>query len=346
MVLTSLWVSPVGDMGGVARHVMDVARSGVPGWRLVFLVPPGTLTEGLQALGAPVIEAKFGPEAGLRSSVRTLRRVIARLRPDVVHTHLSYADIVAAMAATGQPVKLVTTEHGIAANDLVYHGSAAKSQIMAAAHTIRLRRFDAAIAVSEATRKAMTDKWHPSLPIHVVYNGIDQIGRPIPQAGLRIASVARLSPEKRIDLLIQAFGVLADTHRDATLTIAGDGPERDRLTQIALPWGDRVRFLGFVPAGTVLSHTDVLAQLSVWENCSYTLLDAQAAGLGVVATDVGGNPELLPKRCLVSGDDVTAITSALVEQGRELSARPTLGDWPSVTQMCSRIRDIYDGIGR
>lgn len=192
----------------------------------------------------------------------------------------------------------------------------------------------------------MTDKWHPSLPIHVVYNGIDQIGRPIPQAGLRIASVARLSPEKRIDLLIQAFGVLADTHRDATLTIAGDGPERDRLTQIALPWGDRVRFLGFVPAETVLSHTDVLAQLSVWENCSYTLLDAQAAGLGVVATDVGGNPELLPKRCLVSGEDVTAITSALVEQGRELSARPTLGDWPTVTQMCSRIRDIYDGIGR
>ena len=78
----------------------------------------------------------------------------------MVHSHLSYADLVAA-AAVPRRVALVTTEHGIAADDRVYHGSAAKSAVMARAHTLRLRRFDAVIAVSNATKRAMADKWHP-----------------------------------------------------------------------------------------------------------------------------------------------------------------------------------------
>ena len=95
---TALWVVPVSDLAGVARHVLDVARAGIPGWRLVFLAPPGDLPERLRELGSEVVEGRFGPDHGLRASVTALRDVVRRVRPAVVHSHLAYADIVAALA--------------------------------------------------------------------------------------------------------------------------------------------------------------------------------------------------------------------------------------------------------
>ena len=118
-----------------------------------------------------MIERPFGPElrpAQLRGGT-PLRH--ASPAPAVVHSHLSYADIVAAIAVRGP--RLVTTEHGIARDDVVYHHSASKARVMAAAHTARFRRFDAAIAVSRATAEAMRDKWHPRIPVTVIPNGID-----------------------------------------------------------------------------------------------------------------------------------------------------------------------------
>ena len=62
MVLTphptrdGLWAIPVSDLAGVARHVLDVARTGIPGWRVVFLTPPGELPRELRAVGAEVVE--------------------------------------------------------------------------------------------------------------------------------------------------------------------------------------------------------------------------------------------------------------------------------------------------
>lgn len=344
MALTALWVSPVSDIGGVARHFIDVAGSQIPGWRIVFLTPPGDLAERLRGFGAAVVEARFGPGAGLAASARTLRATIERLRPQLVHTHLSYADIVASIATPGTGTRLVSTEHGIAADDLVYHGSVLRSRVMAAAHSIRLRRFQQVIAVSNATKEAMIAKWRPRCPVEVVHNGVDHLTVASPTPGLRVASLARLSKEKGIESLIEAFGVLVRDHPQASLTIAGDGPLRDRLTELARPLGERVRFPGFVPAEQVLSQADVIAQLSLWENCSYTLLDAQAAGLGVVATRVGGNPELLPRRCLVDGDDPGEIAAAIVRQGTQVAERPRLGAWPTVSDMCAQIAVLYSRV--
>src|SRR5688572_22990651 len=199
---TALWVVPVSDLAGVARHWLDCARSGIPGWRLVVLAPPGALPGRLRALDAHVVEGAFGPEHGLRASVATLRDVVRRERPDVVHSHLSYADIVVALAA-GRGAHLVTTEHGIAREDLVYHRSPAKSRVMSRVHRTRLRRFDAVIAVSDATRAAMREKWRPRRDVVVVHNGVDTPASPPPrEPGLRVLSLARLSPEKRLPALV------------------------------------------------------------------------------------------------------------------------------------------------
>ncbi len=337
---TAVWVVPVSDLAGVARHVLDVARAGIPGWRLVFLAPPGPLPDRLRELGATVVEAPFGPEHGLRASVTTLREVVRRERPQVVHSHLSYADIVVALAVSGP--RLVTTEHGIARDDVVYHRSTGKARVMALAHTVRVRRFDAAIAVSEATADAVRDKWHPRVPITVIPNGVDTGPRP-QTAGLRILSLARLSREKRLPALVAGFAELHRSHPEARLTLAGTGPEEDLLrTQVTrLGLTDAVSMPGFLDPEQAMAEHDVLAMLSVWENCSYALLDAASRGMGVVASDVGGNPEMLPARSLVRADDAAAVASMLSAQGLDPTARPSLTGWPSIEEMCARTAETY-----
>jgi glycogen(starch) synthase len=349
MVLTApaaLWVVPVSDLAGVARHVLDVARAGLPGWRLAFLTPPGPLPDRLRELGAEVHEGPFGPDHGLRASVTTLRRVVRRVRPAVVHSHLAYADIVAALAVRGP--RLVTTEHGIARDDVVYHRSGARTRAMAAVHMARLRRFDAAIAVSRATADAMVEKWHPRVPPIVIPNGVEPLAPRPPRApGLRVLSLARLAPEKRLPALLDAFAVLRSDHPEARLTLAGTGPEEPALrAQVArLGLGDAVSLPGFVDPEPAMAEHDVLAMLSVWENCSYALLDAASRGMGVVASDVGGNPEMLPPASLADADDPTAVAAALARQGLDLAARPGLRDWPTVEDMCARIAATYAAAG-
>ena len=65
----TLWVVPVADLGGVARHVLDVARVGLPGLRLAVLCPEGPLAERLREQGAAVFTGDVGPDAGLAASV-------------------------------------------------------------------------------------------------------------------------------------------------------------------------------------------------------------------------------------------------------------------------------------
>ena len=88
-----------------------------------------------------------------------------------------------------------------------------------------------------------------------------------------------------------------------------------------------------------MAEHDVLAMMSVWENCSYALLDAAARGMGVVASAVGGNPEILPATLAGGADDATRVAAALADQGLKPEARPGLDGWPSVADMCARIAD-------
>ena len=347
---TALWVVPVPDLGGVARHVLDVARNGIPGWRLVILCPPGPLAEELRGLGAAVTTGPLGPDHGVAMSVATVRHALRSLRPRVVHSHLSYADVVVGLATVGDPAALITTEHGIAADDLVYHGTPWRARLKAGVHAARLRRVDALIAVSESTADVVRAKWRPGsgVVVRVILNGVDRL-RPAPvrAPGLHICSLARLAPEKRIDALLRAFALVHAEHPQARLTVAGRGPLESELKGLTADLGltDAVDFPGHVDPAALLAEADVLAQLSVWENASYSLLDAVVHGLGVVATPVGGNPEILAAHLLVSADDPAGVARALVTQGLEPMTRPPLLDgWPSVRDMTTQIGSVYRAV--
>ncbi|MGO2606068.1 MAG: glycosyltransferase family 1 protein, partial [Brachybacterium tyrofermentans] len=71
------------------------------------------------------------------------------------------------------------------------------------------------------------------------------------------------------------------------------------------------------------------------------LLDAATHGLGVVATDVGGNREIVPEQCLVRAEDLPAVARAIVVQGDEPAVRPSASGRTDIARMCSAVADAY-----
>jgi glycosyltransferase involved in cell wall biosynthesis len=104
-----------------------------------------------------------------------------------------------------------------------------------------------------------------------------------------------------------------------------------------------VRLAGRVAPSDFFSQVDVVVQLSRWENCSYTLLDALAWGKGIVATAVGGNSEMLPHRCLVPVDNRESAAECMRAQAEDPAQTPQLPErWPTVEEMAIRIGAVYD----
>lgn len=338
----ALWVSPVSELAGVARHIIDVATVGLPGWRLVVAAPEGPLLDRLRELGVAVLPL---PMTSTRRTTLALRHILKRLRPTIAHSHLAKAVILLAAASAGLPVVLVTTEHHISPDRYMFHPTRTSAATMETVHRIRLTRFRGAIAVSESTRRDMLARWHPRLPIHTILNGVD---RPVPsparQPGLRLLSLSRLAPEKNVAMALRAFSLLASEHPDARLTVAGQGPEDEALRALAASLGvdDRTSFPGFVDARRAMAEHDVLIQPSLSDNCSYSLLDAVANGMGVAASPIGGNPEILPARCIADFGDDRGLADIAVAQGQELRLRAALADHvPTVAGMAEQITEVY-----
>ena len=361
--LTVLWVVPVPDFGGVARHVLDVARTGIPGYRLVVCAPEGKLTERLRELNIPVHAVPFGPSRGFRTSFASLTHVIEQEKPAIVHSHLAYADVIAAAVVNSLKMRrlanpsltvptLITTEHGIAGDDAVYHGTSWRSKLMEQVHRVRLWGTNAAIAVSRSTAEQMRRKWG-ARRVSIIYNGVDaprlraavhKHRVPTEPGAPRILSLSRLSPEKGIDVLIEAFAQLRTVYPKAHLEIAGEGDLADTLAQQVreLHISDAVTFSGFVDPLEAMGRSDMVVQLSIWENCSYTLLDAKAAGLKTVATNVGGNPEILAPNELVNRRQNAFCDSVLEALMRNCEASaPSAWTWVTNAEMTAQIAELY-----
>lgn len=342
-----LWVVPVSNLAGVARHVLDVAEVGLPGWELTVTAPEGPLLERLRALGAKVVPARIEPGVRPDRAARELRDVIRRVRPQIVHSHLARADLLNAMATVGLPVTLVSTEHHIPPDRFMFHKTRLRATVMETIHHLRLRRFDALIAVSESTKRDMLRFWKPTRPVTVILNGVDRPATPpTRQPGFRYLSLARLSPEKNIEMTLRGFAGVVAQEPEATLTIGGSGESEAGLRALAAELGLRhsVNFAGFIDADEALATHDVVLQPSKSDNFSYTLLDAVAAGLGVAASPIGGNPEMLPAHCIAELDDLPGFVATAVEQGRDVSRRPTLPPHvPTRRQMAEAIVGQYEG---
>jgi glycosyltransferase involved in cell wall biosynthesis len=210
-----------------------------------------------------------------------------------------------------------------------------------------LRRMDAHLAVAEAQRRYLVEvEKLPASRVHLIYNGVDAsryhpasaeersaartlLG--LPDAGLVIMAVGSLKPLKAIDVLIRAAAPVLRAGPDCHLVLVGDGPDRDELVALATAEGirERVVFAGLRnDVDVVLRAADVLALSSRTEALPTVVLEAMATGLPVVATQVGGVPELVDagrNALLVPPNDVEALADAIKRLADSPDTRRTMG---------------------
>ncbi len=290
------------DLGGLESIVLDLVREGrrlEQSVAVVCLERPGLLAPQVEAQGARL--ACLDKPSGIRlETFGRLRSLFRELRPDVVHTHQIGALFYAGPSARRAGVPgVVHTEHG-------KHYDRRRTRWLgrlAARHASRFFCVSADIAASAETSRIV-----PRHKLHVVSNGIDtdrfrdgdrgsaRRALGIPPGAPLIGTVGRLCEVKRHDLLLRAFQRVRARLGDAHLLLVGDGPWMGRLRELAAGLGltDRVHFAGYqAEPAPFLQAMDVFALTSESEGMPLVVLEAWAAGVPVVATRVGGLPELI-----------------------------------------------------
>ena len=328
------------------------------------LTPPAPAADRLRLRG-------FEPEAVPVTSMvhprelRRVRRHLAGLRPDLVHTHLSTADFLGGIAARSLGIPLVTTIHA----DWWADEWRERTRTWLAS---RARRHcaDTVVAVSESARTAYLAAGH-DIPEHVtvVRNGIVDRARPGSGAGVRqelglgrdelvVTALAELRPEKNFEAAIDALGLLGDRFPNARLVIAGAGPHEDALHRHAVRLGGAVVLPGHrEDSMELLDATDVVIHPSHFDAFPTTLLEAMAASVPVVAAGVGGIPEIVEADVtgvLVTPPSSEALAAALTPLLERRELRVRLGSAGrerferefSAEPWAHRVRAVYDRVLR
>jgi glycosyltransferase involved in cell wall biosynthesis len=331
-VITSLGI------GGAERLVVSAAN-GLPSARfaqaICVLTERGPLAAEVEAAGIPVF--CVGEYPGLRHPIAFARlvRTIRACRPTIVHTHLQSANLYGRVAARLAAVPIViATEHNVYTH---------KARRYVAVERWLARMTDALVAVSGEVRDFLGDQLGiAASTIKVVPNGVavrapsaERVAAVRALLGARrdvtIGTIASLTPKKGHPYLLRAMARLRDRGLACTLILAGEGPERPRLEALteSLGLAGRVHFLGMVPhAADVLPAIDVFVLPSLIEGLPLALLEAMLTGSAVVATTVGGVPEVVKSGVnglLVPPADETALADAIATLIHSPELRARLG---------------------
>jgi glycosyltransferase involved in cell wall biosynthesis len=281
------------DVGGLERVALDLVRLADPQRfdpRILCLRQAGALAPLAERMGVPV-EAlgSRGMIDGLPRLVRRLRQ----LRPAILHTHNPGSQRV------GVPARLLSRVPVLVHTK---HGRNHPEKALAVAINRWLARYsDQVVAVSEdASRVAVEVERIPEAKVRVIHNGVDLADRLPPSEwqgwSPRGITVSRLDPVKDQVTMLRAVRRVVDECPEFRLEIVGDGPSRASLEEACVELGltEHVAFLGYrTDVDRLLRRPLVFLLSSVTEGISLTLLEAMAAGLPVVATDVGGNREVV-----------------------------------------------------
>jgi glycosyltransferase involved in cell wall biosynthesis len=332
------------NVGGPALHVSYLTR-GLDERGYETTLVAGSVSEGegsmdyavreqgIEPVWVPQLQRDVEPGADL-GAVRELRRLIRDLRPDIVHTHTAKAGAVGRLAAVSagraRPRLLLHTFHGHVLRGYFDEG---RTRGYRAVERGLARVSDALVAVSPQVRDDLVELGvAPAERFEVIRLGLDLDARvsAAPGAGPRererhgipadafvVGWLGRMTEIKRVDDLLRAFGrVAADVPR-AHLLLAGDGPLRAQLEAEAVSLGidERTHFVGLQQdVAPVYAACDVVALCSANEGTPVSLIEALAAGVPVVSTDVGGVGDVVradETGLLVPAGDVPALGDAL-----------------------------------
>ena len=323
--------------GGTERLVIELTRRLSPAIPMAVCCLDDAGEWAAELTEAGVAVESLGRREGFDARVGLhIRRIARAHRASLMHCHHYSPFVYGSLARmSGANCRMVFTEHG--------RLSDARPSVKRRAANVFFSRFaDRVFAVSEDLRRHLVEEGFRPDAVNVIYNGIDLNVRGnggasgrirerfnLPPSALIIGSVGRLDPVKDIGTLISATAEVSRSH-PAELIIIGDGPDRARLERAAADSGigAHVHFLGFrSDAREWLSACDVYVNCSVSEGVSLTILEAMAAGLPIIATRVGGTPEILDSTCgiLVPARAPQALAAALVQLAGDPQRRAQLG---------------------
>ena len=304
--LRILHLTAPGAAGGLESVVLGLTtglrQRGHEVW-LACTVLPGAaeppLALGARAGGVHAVTLRL-PGRAYRAEVRAVREMVLEGRIEVLHTHGYRSDVIGGWAARRLGVPRVTTAHG-------FIGGTRRGRFYEWLQLRTARSAAAAVAVSGPIVGRYAAAGVPRERIHLIPNawaGAAPLERREARAalGLRTAGpllgwVGRLSREKGADVFVEALGLMADPPWEAVFI--GEGGERAALEARvgALGLAGRVHWLGLVPdAGRAMAAFDGFVLSSRTEGTPVALLEAMAAAVPIVATAVGGVPDVVSDR--------------------------------------------------
>ncbi len=264
----------------------------------VILFNDGKLAGEIRRIGIPV-EVVDEKRYGFLGLLRQVRKRLARLRPDILHSHRLKENIAACLSTgNGIPAQLVCTQHGMP--EPLAKGRA-RYRILRKVHfLVRSRRFRYVVAVSEDIRnRFVREDGFPGDKILVIHNGTE-----IPDAHpaddrrehFTIGSMGRFFPIKDYPLMVEIAKSVAGSRCEIRFELAGDGPEEGRIRDLVREHGLQNVFTmkGFVDDTTSFYRgLDLYLNTSVSEGISMSALEAMSHGIPVVAPDAGGFGEMI-----------------------------------------------------
>lgn len=320
------------DMGGLQNGIVNLVNHSDPQrveHHVLAMKDRMSLTKRLTQGASHCVGLGEGRQAAAYKSIAKCLKDIA---PDILHTRNwgTYPDGILAARQIG----LKRRVHGYHGRDLRNaHGEIWRRRILG---KILSWGTDKIITLTPAMkREYMRDFAVPAKRIQVIPNGIDLARMSSfescdeARSSFTVLTVGRLAPVKDIPLLMRAFAVMPGRETSDRLLIVGDGPERARIEELAreLDLGASIQLLGArSDAPAVMKGADVYVQPSIYEGMSNTIVEAMACELAVVATAVGGNPDVAGTEgtaVLVPSGDVEKMAAALGElkADRELRAK-------------------------
>jgi glycosyltransferase involved in cell wall biosynthesis len=330
------------NVGGPALHVAYLSE-GLADYGYETMLVAGTVGEGegsmedvarsrgVEPIFVPALQREVSPADDLIAA-REIRKLIKEFRPHVLHTHTAKAGavgrIAAAISGTAKPPVIVHTFHGHVLRGYFTSPTTAWFRQLERALA---RSTDALIAVSPEVRDDLVQLGVAQRSrIAVIRLGLDLEARVhAPEgagAALReqlgigrdrfvVGWLGRMTQIKRADDLLRAFALL--DREDSDLVLVGDGPLRKALEEQAEALGiaDRVHFVGYrSEVADVYDACDVVALSSANEGTPVTVIEALAAGVPVVSTDVGGLRDVVRNGTdgyLVDAGDVKALAQRM-----------------------------------
>jgi glycogen synthase len=362
-------------IGGMQNHTAALTRClDALGLRQTVLTSRLAASTGTTRLGEHAVVRRTGLRTTRLRQLWAFCALPSALVPprgrgpvDLVHGHQG-EDIatlaLALVAAARHRCPLVVTLHCSVRH--TFAGGSPKARFLrlvgGAVERAAVRRAAAVIVLVPRAAESLREDGVPMEKVHVLPSGFDPalFERPTEDVfpGLphpRVGYVGRLAEQKRPDLLVEAFG---DLEEPASLVLVGDGPLRPQVEAAVRrsPARDRITLHGFVPhdrVPAVLRSLDVLVLPSIYEEMGSVLAEAMACGLPVVASDVGGIPDVVrdgETGILVPPGDVSALTKALDGVVRDPALRTRLSEearrqsarysWPG---LAARIAELYAG---